>query len=242
MSTTLLVVVVLIIILILKYNSLRSDAEEVKETFSNVKVALRKRASLVNQLIDVVRSYSDHEKLVMLKVSEDNTTGAIESAYRQTDAVLATVAGMAQRFPDLRANEQFIHLQQSIRDSEDLIQKSREAYNAKVREYNSSRGGLPWVLFTSQIGFSVAPYLNFDGDGETTIGSVDTFAQNDAEHLKRMFANVGQRAAGAGRVFVEHAGAIGSKAIEAAQNMSRDTQDGKDGPTDAPEVTDERTQ
>jgi len=238
MSTTFLIVVVLVVILILKYNSLRSSAEQVKESFSNVKVALRKRASLVNQLIDVVKSYSDHEKLVMLKVSEDNTTGAIESAYRQTDAVLATVAGMAQRFPDLRANEQFIHLQQSIRDSEDLIQKSREAYNAKVREYNSSRGGLPWVLFTSQIGFSAAPYLNFDGDGETTIGSVDTFAQDDAEHIKRMLANVGHRAAGAGRVFVEQAGALSTKAIEAAQNRSRDAQDGKGDQAEPPVATD----
>jgi len=238
MNEFVLVIVVLLVILILKYNSLRRSSERVKEAFSNVKVSLRKRASLVNQLIDVVKTYADHEKLVTLKVSEDNTTGAIESAYRQTDAMLATVAGVAQRFPDLRANEQFIQLQQSIRDVEDLIQKSREAYNAAVREYNSSRGGLPWVLFTAQIGFSVAPYLNFDGDGDTTIGSVDTFAQDDAEQIKRMFANARHRAADAGRVIVEQAGVMGTRAIEAAQNMNRNAQDGQGGEAGPPSISD----
>lgn len=228
-------VFVTVVVIVIGYNKLRLVAEVAKESLSNVKVALRKRNSMVNQLIDVVKNYADHEKLVMLKVSEDMTTTSVQQAYQQSGTILSTVAGMAQKFPELHANTQFVGLQNSIRDTEDGIQKSRVRHNADVRAYNSVRGSLPWILFAQQIGFSAAPYLNFDGESESDLGAVANFAPDDAALLKDMLGNAGQRALSASKGIAGQIESLGQKAVSAAQGaMANNESQSSSEPPKAP--------
>jgi LemA family protein/type III secretion system (T3SS) inner membrane Yop/YscD-like protein len=97
-----------------------------------------------------------------LKVSEDVTTQGILSAYQQSGAMLAAVQGIAERFPNIKAGEQYRALMDSIRQAEATVQSHRQTYNGAAREYNTTRATFPGVLVASRIGFAPAPYLDFE--------------------------------------------------------------------------------
>lgn len=155
-------VVVLAIVAAWSYNSLRRLAENVKEAQSNVDVALRKKISLVNQLVDVAGKYMDRESLVMLKVSQDATAAATGQLYQQTGTVLSTIQGMAQKFPDLKASEQYSNLANAIAHSESDLQDWRVRCNSAIKEYNSKRSALPHALYAGVLGFRPARYLELE--------------------------------------------------------------------------------
>jgi len=108
------VALVLAAVAVWGYNTLRKLAENVKEAQSNVDIALRKKVSLINRLSEMANQYREGEKLVMLKVSQDNSEAAMRDSYQQSTAMLATIQGMAQRFPDLKATDQFKELLPAI--------------------------------------------------------------------------------------------------------------------------------
>jgi hypothetical protein len=164
------------------YNSLRKLAENVKEAHSNIDVALRKKISLVNQLIDVAGKYMDRESLVMLKVSQDAHAAATAAVYQQTATVLSTIQGLAQRFPDLKSSEQYSRLGEAISQSETDVQAWRIRCNAAIKEYNSTRSALPHALYAGFLGFRPASYLALD-----VTESSDAFVQ------KALIADDGDR-------------------------------------------------
>jgi len=119
--TVLLLATVLAVLAFRGYNALRLLSENVKEAWSNIGVTVGKQASLINQLINTVSSYSEGEKLVMLKVSQDASLGAVQQAHQQGGLVLSAVSGMAQKFPDLKSNGQYVSLMKSITDVENQL-------------------------------------------------------------------------------------------------------------------------
>src|SRR5690606_19320930 len=121
--------------------------------------------TLINQLIDVVKNYQQGEQLVQLKISQDSTAANLTNSYQQSGAVLAAVQGMAEKFPNLKANEQYHRLVDSIQHCEGNIQDCREAYNRSVKEYNTKRSKIPVVFFAKSMGFPEAPYMQFDLSG-----------------------------------------------------------------------------
>lgn len=216
----LLVVVaaVLLIMALLAYNALQGKAQEVHERRSNVQVAISKKLALVNQLIDVVKNYQEGEQLVMLKVSQDTSAAAVEGSYHQSGNVLAAVQGIAEKFPNLKANEQYNHLVAGIKECELNIQEWRERYNAAVRAYNTERTKIPTVFFASAVGFPEAPYMEFDLSGLQEVGSLKEFKTDDGQRLQQFLSDTGsklaQKAQQAGQVGINaaaQAGKVGMK-------------------------------
>ena len=175
------------------YNGLRLLSENVKEAWSNIGVTVRRQASLINQLINVVTSYSEGEKLVMLKVSEDASLGAVQQMHQQSGLVLSAVNGLAQRFPDLTANTQYASLIDSIKEVESQLESQRQGYNAATKAYNVRRTSIPDVFYSKFLGFNEAPYLDFDGASEKDSGTLQQFVTDDGERLNKMLSHAGSK-------------------------------------------------
>ena len=167
------------------YNKLQRSAQLVKERLSNISVSLQKKINLVNQLIDVVKNYQDGEQLVHLSISRNATQIDLMNSQMEANRALIGVQGFLQRFPELKANEQYSHLMQSINNIEDEVSYQRERYNESVREYNTQRSTIPTVFVASVLKFPEAPYLDFSQeDVEKNI--LKDFNTNSGEHLNAL--------------------------------------------------------
>ena len=187
------------------YNKLQSHAQTIRERSSNIQVAVSKKLSLINQLIDVVKGFQEGEQFVHLKISQDNTATGLNSTYQQSGAILTSLQGVADRFPNLKSSEQYHRLVDSIQACEADIQGQRERYNVAVREYNTVRLSIPTVFVAGMLGFSTAPYLEFDVSGMAEPGNLKSFKTDDGERLQQLLSSAGGQIAGASRLLVNQA-------------------------------------
>jgi len=215
MLTFILIVLLVLVLWAARiYNSLQKLAQNVRESSSNVQVAISKKLSLINQLIEVVKNYQTGEQLVQLKVSQDNSTAAMSSSYQQSGAVMNAIQGMAQRFPDLKANEQYHRLVNNIESGEAEIGKTRNHYNGKVKGYNSERLSIPNVFIARALGFGEAPYLQFDQSGATDPNSLKEFKTDDGERLQQLLSGAGNTIAKTTRNLTQQAGNAGKLLVD----------------------------
>lgn len=215
---------ILAVIAFLGYNNLRSLSEAIRESWSNIGVVAKKQASLLNQLIDVVKGYQESEKLVVLKISEDmSSANQLAQMHQQSGMLLSAVGGMAQKFPELKSNGQYQRLIDSIQSCEAQLESSRQKYNGTVKLYNVSRSSIPHVFYASTLGFNNAPYLEFDGTSPIMeVDAIKTFSSDqDGEHLKKLFGNATTSLVGAGNKMLD-----GTKALtETAQEKIKQLQE-----------------
>lgn len=191
------------------YNKLQGLAQEVKERASNVQVAISKKLSLVNQLMDLVKGYQEAEQFTVLKISQDQAASNMAAAYQQTGSMLASLQGIADRFPDLKASEQYHRLGHNIEQCEAEIQQARKSFNSGVKEYNSLCLSFPTVLVAKFLGFSSAPYLEFDVSGANDVTRLKEFKTDDGERLQQLLSGAGGHMANAGRALATGAGQAG---------------------------------
>jgi hypothetical protein len=220
--------VILAIVAIWGYNTLRRLAEAVKESESNIGVAVRKKVSLVNQLLDVASTYMDRETLVMLKVSQDASAAGTERTYMQSGTVLSTIQGIASKFPDLKGSDQYSNLGNAISVSESEVQNARQRYNAAIKEYNSKRSALPHALYAGFLGFKPAKYLDLDNIEAPDAGVQKQIISDDGDRLNQLLGMAGTKvldatkaAATQGKLIAERAAKqvqaeIASRAVSAA--------------------------
>lgn len=208
--------VILVVVALLGYNKLRKLSEDIREAWSNIGVVGKKQVSLINQLIDVVKGYQESEKLVMLKVSDDLSTAAsVANLHQQSGMVLSAVNGMAQRFPDLKSNEQYQRLIDSIQKCEEQLEDARQSYNSAVKKYNTHRSSIPHVLYATTIGFKVAPYLEFQADHSMNAAPMQSFtADEDGERLNALLGAAGASAKKVGALALSGGKELATKAIE----------------------------
>ncbi len=144
------IVGILIVYIIYIYNTLVNLRERVKESSSDIEVQLKRRADLIPNLVETVKGYTSHEKEVFEKVTEarskilsaQTVKEGLEADNMLTSA-LKTLFAVAENYPELKANQNFLHLQQELVDAEDKIQASRRFYNAVLREYQSYKESFP---------------------------------------------------------------------------------------------------
>ena len=209
MGTIIFILLIVVVFAVFSYNSLQKLAQEVREKASNVQVAISKKLSVINQLIDVVKNYQEGEQLVQLKISEDNTAASLMNAYQQSGNTLSSIQGMAERFPNLKASEQYHRLTDSIQHCEMDIQAKRENYNGAVKDYNKKRLGIPTIFVARAMGFSEAPYLQFDTSGLADVTSLKEFKTDDGERLQQLLSKAGSQIAGASKTIANQAGQAG---------------------------------
>jgi len=223
----LIVAAALLVPIVKIYNGLRRYAEAVKRAQSNLVGELRKRATLVNQLIDVCKGYGDHEKLTHLTVSAPAQSDADPAGLaRATSQAMTGLNLVVDRFPELKANETYKMLMGQLHAIEDALQAKREALNHEVEAYNQYRGRFPAVLIAGQLGFPEAAYFSTD---EAGLDASAQFRTDDGEILRAQFARLGQSVGGAAKQIGSRAG----EAIQAARTPAAAPRD--EAPLPAPE-------
>ena len=154
-------VVVILIAIVAMYNGLVRANVRVDEAWSDITVQLKRRADLIPNLINTVKGYATHEKELLVQLTEArtavlNNSGNIKdvaAADNQLSGALKSVFAVAENYPDLKANQNFLQLQDELVDTEDKIQAARRFYNGSVRDFNTKRQVFPTNIIAGMLGF-----------------------------------------------------------------------------------------
>jgi LemA protein len=164
-----LLVVIIGIYLIATYNSLVGLNVRVDEAWSDITVQLKRRADLIPNLIEAVKGYAAHEKAVFENVTKAraetlSAQGPADAAVAENhmQAALKSIFAVAEAYPQLQANQNYLQLQGELVDTEDKIQASRRFYNGGVRELNTKIKVFPNTLFVRGLGFKEREFFEVD--------------------------------------------------------------------------------
>ena len=179
--TALLVVIAIVVILggwaMGKYNSLVKLNEACSSQWSKVESQYQRRMDLIPNLVNTVKGYAQHEQETLTKVIEarnqasnslqsgdvqavENTQAAVTSAMRDLNVVV-------ERYPDLKANQNFLELQSQLEGTENRIATERQRYADAVQQYNQKRNLFPTNIIASMFGFSAKEYYMAQKGSET---------------------------------------------------------------------------
>ncbi len=159
--TIILIILAIIIILIIGlYNSLIKLKNRVKEAWSDIDVQLKRRYELIPNLMGAVKGYMKHEEGVLTKVTEArsnamNAQGTEEKAEAENilSGTLKNLFALSENYPDLKASQNFLQLQDEVSDTENKIQAARRFYNGQVRDFNTKIQIFPNNLIAKTLGF-----------------------------------------------------------------------------------------
>ncbi|MEP1231507.1 MAG: LemA family protein [Litorimonas sp.] len=168
------IIVVLAFIIIGIYNRLVALRQTSNQAWSDIEVQLKQRQDLVPQLVNTVKGYAKHEKETLNEViqarnsavSANNVKGQAQ-AEGMLSAALGKLFALSEAYPDLKANENFLQLQDELSDVENKIAASRRFYNNAVQEYNTGREQFPAVLFAGPFGFGEREFFEAPEGRET---------------------------------------------------------------------------
>jgi LemA protein len=174
------VAVLLVAFFVYGYNRLVRLRNEVNTGWSNIDVQLQRRADLIPNLVETVRAYAAHERGVFEEVTRARTAlqqagspGSAAEANEGLTAALGRLFAVAEAYPELKASENFLQLQEDLTDTEDKISAARRYYNATVNAFNTGIQTIPWVLVARPLGFHEREF--FSARGDTALPEV-TFA------------------------------------------------------------------
>jgi len=157
------VIAAAIFAIIAMYNGLIRLKNRVDEAWSDIDVQLKRRYDLIPNLVETVKGYAAHEQATFEKVvNARNAAMAAQSggnAKAQAEAenilsgTLKSIFALAENYPDLKANQNFLELQRELTDTEDKIQASRRFYNGNVRDFNTKLEVFPTNIMAGMLGF-----------------------------------------------------------------------------------------
>lgn len=173
LKTVLIVVGILIVIILIPlsylrgtYNTLVTMDEGVKAAWAQVENQLQRRYDLIPNLVETVKGYAAHEKEVFIKVTEARSkvagAGSISdkiSANNQLSSALARLLVVVERYPDLKANTNFIRLQDELAGTENRISVERRRFNETVRIFNTKIRSFPTNIIAGMFGFEKATFF-----------------------------------------------------------------------------------
>lgn len=172
------VVAVIAVALIAMYNGLVKANVRVDEAWSDITVQLKRRADLIPNLIETVKGYAKHEKGVFEEVTKARTALQNADTVQETAEADNMFAGamkslfaVAENYPDLKANDNFKHLQEELVDTEDKVQAARRFYNGSARDLNIKVQMFPTNIFAGMLGFKKREFFEVDQDEATKIAN-----------------------------------------------------------------------
>ena len=156
----------IVLIFVFYYNRFVTLENRIDNSLSQIDVQLKKRADLVPNLISTVKGYAKHEKGIMEDVTNARKSfmgaksleGKIKAGAALQHA-LGSIFALAENYPQLRANENFLHLQQELAAIEDKVAYARQNYNDSILSYNNLTKRIPGTLFASIYGKTAKKYL-----------------------------------------------------------------------------------
>ena len=151
------------------YNSLITLRNRVREAWSQIDVQLKRRSSLIPNLVETVKGYAKHEKGVLEEVTKARTAlmGA-KNPHEAADAdnmltgALKSLFAVAEAYPDLKANKNFEELQRQLEDTEDKVAYSRQFYNSNVLDYNAKIQMFPTSIVANMFTFKSFEFFKAD--------------------------------------------------------------------------------
>src|SRR5665213_336653 len=156
-----IVVIVVGFIIWAIYNGLVKLNVRTEEAWSDITVQLKRRYDLIPNLVSTVQGYATHERTVFEAVTEARasalsakTVADTAKAENQIQGALKSLFAVSENYPDLKANQGFLDLQNQLVDTEDKIQASRRFYNGMVRDFNTKRKVFPTNIFAKMLGFT----------------------------------------------------------------------------------------
>lgn len=172
---------------VVSYNRFVSQRQLIKDSWANIDTELRRRYDLIPNLVETVRGYASHERAVFENVTRARAAAAsatgspAEQAAAEGPfvAALRQLFAVVENYPDLKANTNFLALQQELANTEDRLQTARRFYNANVRQYNERVGQFPSMVIARTFNFEEeeffeieealreagVPQVNFSGTG-----------------------------------------------------------------------------
>ncbi|MBE2229241.1 MAG: LemA family protein [Chitinophagaceae bacterium] len=153
--------VLLVVWVISLYNGLVRLRNRRQNAFADIDVQLRQRHDLVPQLVDTVKGYATHEKELLTRITEARTAAMSATtidgkivAEQQLSSALAGLKVQVEAYPDLKANQNFLQLQEELSDIENKLAASRRFFNAATTEYNNAVESFPGNLVARNFGFA----------------------------------------------------------------------------------------
>ncbi len=169
MLVTLIILIVIVLIgawVVSVYNRLVQQRNLVDEGWSGIDIQLKRRYDLIPNLVETVKGYSIHEKSVLENIASLRSTAmGAKTLTEKTEAeegltkALKTLFAVAENYPDLKANQNFLSLQKSLSSIEEEIQLSRRYYNGAARIYNVAVTVFPTSIVAGMAGFKKVPYF-----------------------------------------------------------------------------------
>jgi len=173
--TTILILLGLVVVLALAligiFNRFVKNRNFVKDAWSNIDVALKRRYDLIPNLVETVKGYASHEKSTLenvikarnaaMQVPEGDINGKIK-AENQLQQSLRSIFALGEAYPDLKANVNFLDLQEKLNVIEENLERARRYYNGSVRENNSYGESVPGVLFAGMFNYQHFDYFEAD--------------------------------------------------------------------------------
>lgn len=160
------------------YNKFIKLTQRVKEAWADIDVQLKRRYDLIPNLIETVKGYAAHERETLESVTQARTTAtqthidtssitaeqmaAMSGAEAQLSGALGKLIAIAENYPDLKANSNFVELQRELSDTENKIQASRRFYNGNVRDLNISLQSFPSNMIGNMFKFKAEPFFELE--------------------------------------------------------------------------------
>lgn len=180
----LLAVALLAVLVAALYNSLVRLKNKVEEAWADIDTQLKRRYDLIPNLVETVKGYAQHEAGTLEKVVEARNAAMNaksiqekEQAENMLTGALKTIFALAEQYPDLKANQNFMELQTTLKEIEEHIQMSRRYYNGTVRDFNTKIEVFPNNLLAKPLGFSQKEFFEAS---EEEKGNVKVSFKNEA--------------------------------------------------------------
>ena len=179
-----LAVVVVVVLMLFSwfkgtYNDMVTRSEAVQAQLGNIENQYQRRADLIPNLVNTVKGYASHEESIMKEVSDAraalvgaNNTGDQLAANEQMTSALNRLLAIAENYPDLKANTNFIQLQDELSGTENRITQARRAYNDAVKTYNTKIQRFPTSLIAGIFNFEAFDYFQAN-EGAQEVPSVN---------------------------------------------------------------------
>src|SRR5437870_6562355 len=156
------IVVLILLAGVVSYNRFVSQKQMIRDSWANIDTELRRRYDLIPNLVETVKGYASHEREVFENVTKARAmaTAATGSPAEQAAAegpfvaALRQLFAVAENYPDLKANQNFLALQQELSNTEDRLQTARRFYHSNVRDYNRREQSFPSSLIANTFHFA----------------------------------------------------------------------------------------
>lgn len=172
------ILIFLIFLLITIFNKFVSNRNIVKDAWSNIDVALKKRHDLIPNLVNTVKGYASHESETLTKVIEARNRAmnapkedinAQIQAENALQGTLRSLFAVAEAYPDLKANAGFLDLQQKLNEIEENLERSRRFYNSTVRVNNTYGEKFPGVIFAGMFNYQHFEYFEAEAEARENV-------------------------------------------------------------------------